>query len=366
MPYSAKLFLRSLLIVPALSLLSCLTVFAQVSESGPVVPEAGLRLVTSPLPISLVAQPGNTVSTELKVKNAGILPEQITIDTFKFKAFESSGAPQILDPEPGDDFIHWVQFSESTFLLDPEEWKTITATFTLPESASFGYYYAFVFRRVINEETNRPRETSVVGGTATLVLLEARVPDAERAITVTEFSTNRMVFEFLPVTFTVNLKNTGNVHVAPRGNIFVNQGKNKDIAVLDLNQGKGNILPNSARIFQTEWNDGFPIYAHRMEDGKVLHDAAGNPELQLTWNWEDTSKLRFGKYTAKMLLIYDDGMRDVPIEGVVSFWVIPWRLLGGALFIALFFLIGMKNSLMRLWRRFFPQKKGEQDTNLPE
>jgi ABC-type glycerol-3-phosphate transport system permease component len=36
--------------------------------------------------------------------------------------------------------------------------------------------------------------------------------------------------------------------------------------------------------------------------------------------------LRFGKYTAKMLLVFDDGARDVPIEGVVSFWVIPWRL----------------------------------------
>jgi hypothetical protein len=28
-----------------------------------------------------------------------------------------------------------------------------------------------------------------------------------------------------------------------------------------------------------------------------------------------------------MLLVYDDGTRDVPIEGAVSFWVMPWRLI---------------------------------------
>ncbi|QQR78615.1 MAG: hypothetical protein IPJ68_06120 [Candidatus Moraniibacteriota bacterium] len=37
-----------------------------------------------------------------------------------------------------------------------------------------------------------------------------------REITVTEFSTDKTVYEFLPVNFTVSLKNSGNVHVAPR------------------------------------------------------------------------------------------------------------------------------------------------------
>jgi pilus assembly protein TadC len=28
-----------------------------------------------------------------------------------------------------------------------------------------------------------------------------------------------------------------------------------------------------------------------------------------------------------MLLIYDDGQRDVPLEAMVSFWVVPWRVI---------------------------------------
>ncbi len=319
--------------------------------------EGSLRIVTSPLPISLVTEPGTTISTELKVKNAGTEPETLKIDILKFSAYEDTGKPALHDLEPTDDFAKWVTFSEPTFTALPEEWKTVTATFNVPKEASFGYYYAFVFNRAKDNEDLAPQETAVVGGTATLVLLEARVPDAKREIEVTEFKTDKTVYEFLPVNFTVSLKNAGNVHVAPRGNIFLSQGKEKDIALLELNPSKGSILPNSTRIFDTGWKDGFPVYEEVIEDGKVVLDETGAQTYRLTWDFENASHLRFGKYTAKMLLVYDDGMRDIPIEGTVSFWVIPWRLLAGAVFISVFFLIGMKSTIVKLWRRIFPDSK---------
>ena len=315
--------------------------------------DGSLRLTTSPLPLSLTAEPGTTVSTDLKVKNAGTEPETLTIDILKFKAYEDSGKPELMDPDPTDDSVHWVNFSEPTFTVLPEEWKTIKVTFTLPQEAAFGYYYAFVFRRANTKTDLAAHQTAVVGGTATLVLLEAQVPNAERKIEVSEFSTDHSVYEFLPVTFTVALKNTGNVHVAPRGNIFLSRGSNKNLALLELNPEKGNILPQSIRTFESRWKDGFPIYEQKIEDGEVAHDENGNQVMKLTWNFDNAAHLRMGKYTAKMLLAYDDGTRDVPIEGVLTFWVIPWRLLVGVGFIALFFFVGMKSSIMRLWRFFF-------------
>lgn len=315
--------------------------------------DGSLRIVTSPLPISLVAEPGTTISTELKVKNGGTEPETLTIDILKFTAYEDTGKPALQDLEPTDEFAKWVTFSEPTFTVLPEEWKTITATFTVPKEASFGYYYAFVFTRAKEQEDLAPKETAIVGGTATLVLLEARVPDAKREITVTEFSTDKKVYEFLPVNFTVSLKNSGNVHVAPRGNIFLSRGSNKDIALLELNANKGSILPASTRIFDTLWKDGFPVYEETIENGQVVLDELGKQTYHLTWDFKNTSKLRIGKYTAKMLLIYDDGTRDIPIEGTVSFWVMPWRLLAGTLFIVIFFIIGMKSTIGKIWRQIF-------------
>jgi hypothetical protein len=311
-----------------------------------------LRLVTSPLPINLVTEPGKTITTELKVKNAGTQVETLKIDLMKFRAYEDSGKPQLLEREASDDFLNWVSFSEPTFTIAPDEWRTITATFTVPSTASFGYYYAIVFSRA-GGDTKQPlasRQTAIVGGTAVLVLLEARVPGAIREVTVSEFSVAKSFYEFLPVTFSIKLKNTGNVHIAPRGNIFIDQGDTHDIAILEVNSEKGNILPESSRVFDAEWKDGFPVYEQKTEDGKVIVNEQREPVYKLTWDWNNTSKLRFGKYTGKLLLIYDDGTRDVPIEGEVSFWVVPWRMMIVVVFnFAL--IVGLIWYIVRLRRR---------------
>ena len=334
--------------------------FGLISSVNAQVPDQGLRLGTSPLPINLVTEPGTTVTTELKVKNGGSAKETLKIELMKFRAYEESGKPQLMDPEPTDDFLKWVTFSERTFSLEPNEWKTVTATFTVPKTASFGYYYAFVFSRDQNIENLDTRQTAIVGGTAVLVLLEVRVPNAVRSVEVAEFSVDKKFYEFLPTTFTVKLKNIGNVHIAPRGNIFVDQGNTHDIAILEVNPEKGNILPNSQRNFEAKWQDGFPLYGEKKADGKVVLDQNNVPVMELTWDWKDASKLRFGKYEAKLLLIYDDGTRDIPIEGEVSFWVVPWRVIIAGLVILFFFFIGFRSTVLTLWRRLFKRRAATQ------
>lgn len=286
-----------------------------------------LRLVTSPLPINLMVEPGKSISTPIRIQNQGTNAETLKVTVMKFRAYGEEGAPKLLDPEPGDDFIHWVRFSEDSFTVNPNEWKTLTASFDVPESAAFGYYYAFVFSRAA--EPTAQGETVLSGGTAILALLEAKVPNAKREITVTDFRVDRAWYEFLPASFTIRLQNTGNVHIAPRGNLFIGREHEKEDAILEVNQEKGSILPDSGRSFTVEWNDGFLRYVDKQEDGKIVHDANGNIVKVLDWNWKDASKLRFGKYEAKLLLVYDDGHRDVPLEGTVSFWVVPWRVILG-------------------------------------
>ncbi len=313
--------------------------------------DAGLRLVTSPLPVTLSGEPGTSVTTDLKIKNGGTETETLKVSIMKFRAYEDSGKPALMEREPGDTFFDWVHFSEPTFTLAPNEWKTVTATIDIPQEAAFGYYYAFVFSRAGEEVPSQEKETTLVGGTAVLVLLDVSVPNAKREVELAEFSLDRSWYEFLPVTFTVRLKNTGNVHVAPRGNIFIDQGDHHDVALLEVNREKGNILPDSNRTFEASWDDGFPVYTNKIVDGKTVLDEEGKAEQELSWNWNNAAKLRFGKYTAKMLLIYDDGQRDIPLESEVSFWVIPWRLIGGVVVIALFALLGIRSTLKSLWQK---------------
>ena len=318
------------------------------------------RLTSSPLPINLKVDPGSSISAQIKIKNDGTKTENIKVGLMKFKADENTGAPILLEREHGDDYFDWVSFSEDKFSLPANEWKTITANFNVPSTASFGYYYAVVFSRAEENIQKGERQTVLTGGTATLVLLEAKVPNAKREVSVETFSVNKKMFEFLPATFNIKLKNTGNVHIVPVGNIFISRGDEQDIAIIDVNPNKGSILPNSPRSFEEQWSDGFPFYTDKKADGKVVLDENGNAVKELKWNFSEVSKLRWGKYTAKMVMIYNDGNIDVPVEGEVSFWVIPWRVIAGGLLVSIFVVIGLKSTLQKFYIRikgFFSKNK---------
>jgi hypothetical protein len=320
----------------------------------PIVSQAqtsGLSLLTSPLPIIAKTTPGVPITTDIKIRNTGTGEETLKITLMKFEAYEDTGKPALMDPEPSDEFIKWVSFSEETFKVAPGEWKTVQATIAPPKEAAFGYYYAFVFARANENLSPEERRTALNGGTAVLALLDVDVPGAKREVTLEKFSLDKKVYEFLPATFSVTLKNGGNVHGAPRGNIFIDKGDTKDIALLEVNKEKGNILPSSKRTFETSWSDGFPKYVPKIVDGKELKDSKGNTEMELKWNFNDASKLRFGRYTAKLLMIYDDGTHDVPLEGEISFWVIPWRIIGVAVIVLVFILLGFRSMFGGIFRK---------------
>lgn len=315
-------------------------------------PENGqLLLTTSPLPINLKVTPGTSISTPIKIKNDGNQDENLKVTLMKFKADPTTGATILSEREPADTYFNWVSFSDPNFTLKPNEWKTVTATFNVPANASFDYYYAIVFFRADQKVEPGNRQTVLNGGTATMVLLTADVPNAKKELTLDQFTVNKNIFEFLPATFNIKIKNSGNVHVVPHGNIFISKDGQKDIAILDVNATQGSILPDSPRIFQSNWSDAFPVYIPKLDNGINVKDDAGNIIQELKWNWADASKLRWGKYTANLVLVYDNGTRDVPIEATVSFWVLPFRLIGGGALIMFFVLIGLKSALQNWYRK---------------
>jgi hypothetical protein len=313
-----------------------------------------LTLTTSPLPISITTRPGQTVVTELRIQNSGTSTEKIKANLMKFKASGEEGNPGLVDREAGDDYFDWVEFSPQEFTAEPNVWQTVKMTIKVPKEAALGYYFAVVFGRANAETPDSESQTSVQGATATLVLLEVEVPSAKRKVKATDFKVGKNVYEFLPADFTVRLMNEGNIHTAPSGNVFISKG-GKQIAVLKINEAKGNILPNSARNFTTNWSDGFPRYDEATENGEVKLDSDGRPKRRLRWDFADLSRLRFGKYTATLVMAYDDNGRDVPIEAAVSFWIIPWRLIAAGILIpwvpaVLVFVLMRKRSSKKRWR----------------
>ena len=317
-----------------------------------------LNLTTSPIPLSIVTKPGQTVTADLRVKNNSTRSEKLKIELLKFSANGETGTPQLRDREAKDTYFNWVSFNEPTFTADPNVWKTVKMTIKTPPEAAFGYYLAVLFSRASPDKPTGGA-SGVEGGVASLVLLDVETPGAKREAKVVSLTSTKKVYEFLPADLEIRLKNSGNIHVSPTGSIFISRGGQK-IAMLDFNTQRGNILPNSSRLFKSSWNDGFPSYVEHTEGSKTTRS--------LQWDFSKLQKFRIGHYSATLVAVYDDGQRDVPVEATVSFWVIPWRILGVALATLLLIGLGLWFSLRGLWsniRRPRNSKKSDSGSNDP-
>jgi hypothetical protein len=307
---------------------------------------SGINLTTSPLPVNLAADPGQTISTNLRIQNSASQTQKIKVSLMKFSAYGETGKPALQDRAPGDDYFDWVHFSPQTFDAPPNQWVNVKMTINIPKQAAFGYYYAVVFSPADQNPTGKGNK--FIGSTAILVLLDVKSPNAKRSAQVADFKLSRKIYEFLPAEFSVRLHNDGNVHLLPAGTIYIKRGS-KQVAAIPFNTQRGNILPNSYRIYTASWSDGFPVYVDKTQNGQVVLDENDKPVRQLKWDPPKITHLKFGHYTANLLAVYDNGSRDVPLEASVSFWVVPWRLL--AIIFAFLGLIGGLITYVVILRR---------------
>jgi len=336
------------LIKNALLLLIALgTVFAPAAPTL-AAPSAGINLTTSPLPINLSANPGSVVSADLRIQNSAGSPQRIKVSLMKFSAYGESGKPALQERQAGDDYFDWVSFTPASFIAPPGQWQTVKMSIKVPPSAAFGYYYAVVFSPADQKPVGTGNK--FIGSTAILVLLDVKSPNAKRSAKIVDFSVSKKTFEFLPADFSVRLHNDGNVHLIPAGTIYIKRGS-KQVAAIAFNPQRGAILPNSYRIYSSSWDDGFPVYINKEQNGRVVLDKNGRPIRELKWDFAKLPHLKFGHYTANLLAVYDNGQRDVPLEATVSFWVVPWRIIIFILVIGRLAIVGFWSSAAKIYKR---------------
>lgn len=307
-------------------------------------PKTGINLNISPVYINLVTDPGKPISSQMRVQNNNNVREYLEFGFYKFVPNQTGSQPVISDIPDDDPFPSWVHFEENQFIVEPNEIKTIQFTISPPTDAALGYYYAIAVNR-IQEDRGGNSNAVVSAAPAMSVLLEVRSPYAKREMQLVDFKTSKAVYEYLPTEFEIRLKNTGNIHVVPFGDIFIDWGNKKEVGILKANGAMGNVLPQTERIFKTQWTDGFIVQVPK--DGNVKDET--EPTDYITkWDFQKADKFRIGKYTAHLLLVYDNGQRDIPVEASVSFWVIPWKIIGVLSLVTLFTFVGIRRFIFNL------------------
>ncbi len=302
------------------------------------------NLQVTPSPLVTTVKPGVKSQVELKVRNSGSGTEALKIEPRSFKFDSKTGKVSLEDTTPPD-IAAWISFSQPKFTVNPGEWATEQVIFSVPKDAGFSYSFALVINR-----QNNPKPAdgtrAINGSLAVFTLVNVDRPGAKSDLQVSSFTASKKVYEYLPSNFTVRFHNVGNTITQPYGNIFIGRGSNAaaPMGSLVVNETKGYILPGTERTISAQWSDGFPVY-------RTTAGPDGKSNQKLVWNWGNLSKLRIGRYTAHLVGVYNQAGHDVPIEGSVSFWVIPWKILLGLLLIVLLVLFALFMVGLFIFRR---------------
>lgn len=267
---------------------------------------ANLDLTVSPVSFDYSPKPGDVIHEKVSIHNNGSTPLNLDLSVSKMTV-DAAGNVVPQDIAASDSATGWIKFSPAEITAPAKEWFDVPFSINVPLDAAYGNYFALVF----SPQVAKPGTgTTLVQGKVLIpILLNVQKAGAVSQAVITEFKVGNFVSEYLPVDFSVTVKSTGNLHVHPRGNLFIRGTGQKDLATLEINPGISNILPGSSRTFTASWNDGFIVRG---------------PDNHLIFNWNKLTDFRLGKYTAYVLLAYDDGQRDVPIDATLTFWVFPY------------------------------------------
>lgn len=281
-------------------------------------------VTVSPVFFDLSSNPGSTISDKIRIRNNTSSPIAIKLEVQKLTA--DANGDVTLKPDTNDETLTWVKFQNQSFIASPLEWSDIPFTIQVPKSAAFGYYFAITFKRDDSAKAEGVG-AAISGAAAVPVLLNVRSDGAKSEAKIVKFETKNFISDYLPIDFNARVANSGNVHVAPHGNIFITDWTGKNVGDLEVNSSFGNIIPDTERTFLASWIDGFLVNEPLVIDGQTATDKNGNPKTNLSIKWDKLTSFRFGKYNANLILVYDDGQRDVSIEKSISFWVIPYKAL---------------------------------------
>lgn len=240
--------------------------------------------------------PGTSAEGVTKVINESNVPLTFTIGVQDYIVADNKGTPNLLPPNTLNNKYSaaaWIGVSPSTFTIKPGEKQTINYYIQIPRDAKpGGHYAALVYQPKVDITANA---TGGVVNTqiGSLFYVTVKGPVKEQASFVKFFSNSFQ--EYGPVKILTQIKNNGDLHITPTGNItLTGLFKNSTYAFNDQKKSStpiGNIFPETVRDFETSVG----------------------------------SSLMIGRYKAVLLASYGIN-NNLPLTATLYFWVFPWRL----------------------------------------
>lgn len=186
----------------------------------------------------------------------------------------------------------WLNPEADDFYLEHGQEITLPVKISVPKDAEPGGYYAAVFIGSYPDPTSKEgQQIKIVSRVGSLFFVRVKGQVTESGF-LKEFSSNHY-YQKGPIEFNLVSQNDGNVHLNPYGIIEIKNILGKKISEIKLDPWF--VMPDISRLRKISWDRGFLL----------------------------------GRYTATAKI--NRGYQDIIDEKSVSFWVVPWKILAGAI-----------------------------------
>lgn len=246
-----------------------------------------------PTKYTLDLNPGEETVAELQITNRIEKETDFAVGVEDFTSQE--------DPEKYTKFLgeeksqfsskEWFAPAVWQFTLKHGERIYLPIKITVPQDAEVGGHYSAVFVKTVPKEDEGKTGITLSSRVGSLFLLNIGDGEVKTAGELTSFGTSKKIYGSLPVSFELNFKNQGDVHLTPFGKIIVSNLFGKTVDKVTVKDWV--VLRSSERTQKTEWKPGFA----------------------------------FGKYTASAQI--ERGYNNLTDVKTTTFYVLPVKVLGG-------------------------------------
>lgn len=282
---------------------------------------SSISIGTAPTSEKLALIPGQKYNGELVVWNLTDKAINYDIVVKGFRQIENQPGTAVLltDDEEAQNLYtatKWTTVSQSSINLVPNKNEKIYYEINVPSNATKGEYTVMIAFVSENDEklTGTGATTTLTSGMPILIKIGNEfVENAE----LLKFTTSTNFYEAPNVTFETRIKNLGDTHITPVGEITLTNIFNQEVARIPFNPNNQSILRDNIGNYETTWDLGsFLTKSHAIVLGPI------KANLIVTYR------------------TFQPGF--APLTSQLTFWIIPWKYIIGLVLVIIATVVSIK------------------------
>ncbi len=268
--------------------------------------QTDLSIGVAPTSKVLKMSPGEVYSDEIVFWNISQTGDTYKVFISGFEQIENQpGTAIILTPEDDAKALYsaskWFTTEKDTLYLEPNKNIKLKYSITVPQDATKGEFNAeiFLISQTEFEQIGTGAFTNLAAGTPFLIQIgDEFVENAE----LLSFISDKKIYEKINVKLLTHIKNIGDTHITPTGEIVIENIFRQEVARLPFNKNNQSLLRDTDGNYEDIW----------------LQSSYLSPN----------NAIALGPLKAKLLVTYRSFQPGFAVlNAETTFWIIPWKII---------------------------------------